>query len=104
MILCLCPFTACILFLLQWFTSAPMCDAFLTLAKVAPDGSSSAAVAADPKVAPSCFLVPRWIPTTGERNSGFQVRTVHECVSVIVIMIYCSSHAVSSISSDNVVT
>jgi len=61
----------------QWFTSAPMCDAFLTLAKVSPDGSSSAAVAADPKVAPSCFLVPRWIPTTGERNSGFQVCKMH---------------------------
>jgi hypothetical protein len=51
-----------------------MCDAFLTLAKISPDGTASAATAADPKVAPSCFLVPRWVPTTGVRNSGFQVR------------------------------
>lgn len=49
-----------------------MCDAFLTLAKVSPDASSSAAVAADPKAPPSCFLVPRWKPN-GERNTGFQV-------------------------------
>jgi hypothetical protein len=55
-----------------------MCDAFLTLAKVSPDGSSAATVAADPKVAPSCFLVPRWKPN-GERNSGFQVCTVFVC-------------------------
>lgn len=57
----------------QWFTSAPMCDGFLTLAKISPTGASAAVTAADPKVAPSCFLVPRWVPTTGERNSGFQV-------------------------------
>lgn len=49
-----------------------MCDAFLTLAKVSPDAGSSAATAADPKVAPSCFLVPRWKPD-GHRNTGFQV-------------------------------
>lgn len=72
----MCLYTLLILFpfLFQWFTSAPMCDAFLTLAKISPDGSASAATAADPKVAPSCFLVPRWVPTSGERNSGFQVR------------------------------
>jgi hypothetical protein len=55
-----------------------MCDAFLTLAKVSPDASSAATVAADPKVAPSCFLVPRWKPN-GERNTGFQVTTVFVC-------------------------
>ncbi len=37
----------------KWFCSAPMCDAFLTLA-YAPDGLT-------------CFLVPRWRPD-GERN------------------------------------
>jgi hypothetical protein len=52
-----------------------MCDAFLTLAKVSPDAGSSAATAADPKVAPSCFLVPRWKPD-GQRNTGFQVRAL----------------------------
>jgi len=37
----------------KWFCSAPMCDAFLTLAQL-PKG-------------PTCFLVPRWTPD-GERN------------------------------------
>ncbi|NOX74242.1 MAG: DNA alkylation response protein [Alphaproteobacteria bacterium] len=41
----------------KWFCSAPMCDAFLTLAQ-APDGLT-------------CFLVPRWTPD-GERN-GLQI-------------------------------
>ena len=40
----------------KWFTSAPMCDVFLTLAQT-PAGLS-------------CFLVPRWVPGTGERNEG----------------------------------
>ncbi len=40
----------------KWFCSAPMCDAFLVLAK-APGGLS-------------CFLVPRWKPD-GERNNFF---------------------------------
>lgn len=44
----------------KWFTSAPMCDAFLTLAKL------------DDNAPPSCFLVPRWKPD-GTRNSGFKV-------------------------------
>ncbi len=39
----------------KWFTSAPMNDAFLTLAKI---GDAQA---------PSCFLVPRWLPD-GSRN------------------------------------
>jgi putative acyl-CoA dehydrogenase len=38
----------------KWFCSAPMCDAFLTLAQ-APDGLT-------------CFLVPRWTPD-GDRNT-----------------------------------
>lgn len=52
----------------KWFTSAPMCDAFLTLAKTSEHGT-----------APSCFLVPRYIPGehtasgVSERNSGFHV-------------------------------
>lgn len=52
----------------KWFTSAPMCDAFLTLAKT-PEGGS----------APSCFIVPRFIPGEftasgqSERNTGFHV-------------------------------
>jgi len=41
----------------KWFCSAPMCDAFLTLAQ-APGGLT-------------CFLVPRWTPD-GERNA-FQI-------------------------------
>jgi putative acyl-CoA dehydrogenase len=47
----------------KWFTSAPMCDIFLTLANT--EGSKT----------PSCFVVPRWIPKSvgGGRNSGFQV-------------------------------
>ncbi len=42
----------------KWFCSAPMCDAFLTLAYA--DGGLS------------CFLVPRWQPD-GTRNAGFQI-------------------------------
>ena len=42
----------------KWFCSAPMCDAFLTLA-YAEDGLT-------------CFLVPRWLPD-GSRNAGFRV-------------------------------
>ncbi len=42
----------------KWFCSAPMCDAFLTLAWL--DGGLT------------CFLVPRWLPD-GERNAGFRV-------------------------------
>ena len=42
----------------KWFCSAPMCDAFLTLAYA--DGGLT------------CFLVPRWLPD-GERNAGFRV-------------------------------
>lgn len=40
----------------KWFTSAPMCDGFLTLAKT--------------EKGLSCFMVPRWVPSTGERNRG----------------------------------
>lgn len=45
----------------KWFTSAPMCDAFLTLAQTSSSSTS-----------PTCFLVPRFLPD-GSRNSGFQV-------------------------------
>lgn len=44
----------------KWFCSAPMCDAFLTLA--VEDGKEPGA--------PSCFFVPRWTPD-GERNRIF---------------------------------
>ncbi len=40
----------------KWFCSAPMNDAFLVLAKL------------EPEAAPSCFLVPRWLPD-GTRNT-----------------------------------
>jgi len=43
----------------KWFTSAPMSDAFLTLAQVEGEGIT-------------CFLVPRWLPN-GDRNSNFHV-------------------------------
>lgn len=42
----------------KWFCSAPMCDAFLTLAYA--EGGLT------------CFLVPRWLPD-GSRNAGFRV-------------------------------
>lgn len=42
----------------KWFCSAPMCDAFLTLAYA--DGGLT------------CFLVPRWLPDGGI-NAGFRV-------------------------------
>lgn len=42
----------------KWFCSAPMCDAFLTLAYAA--GGLT------------CFLVPRWLPDA-TRNAGFRV-------------------------------
>lgn len=47
----------------KWFTSAPMCDGFLTLAQT------------DKGV--TCFLVPRWLPN-GDRNTGFQVRRIKD--------------------------
>lgn len=54
----------------KWFTSAPMCDGFLTLAysraeygKLDSGGRGGSL---------SCFLVPRWRPD-GARNEGFRV-------------------------------
>lgn len=44
----------------KWFTSAPMSDAFLTLAKI--EGSEDL----------SCFLVPRWYHE--KKNTGFQLQ------------------------------
>jgi putative acyl-CoA dehydrogenase len=43
----------------KWFTSAPMCDAFLTLAQTT-EGLS-------------CFLVPRWL-SASEKNTGFRLQ------------------------------
>jgi len=42
----------------KWFCSAPMCDAFLTLAQA--EGGLT------------CFLLPRWLPD-GTRNGGFRL-------------------------------
>jgi len=48
----------------KWFTSAPMSDGFLTLAKTTNATTKETGL--------SCFLVPRWRPD-GSRNSGFQI-------------------------------
>lgn len=53
------------MFYVQWFTSAPMCDVFLTLAKTKDHPNS-----------PSCFLVPRWLPD-GTRNEGSHQSSNH---------------------------
>ena len=45
----------------KWFTSAPMCDGFLTLAKI--EGSEDL----------SCFLVPRWC-NHDTKNEGFRLQ------------------------------
>lgn len=47
----------------KWFTSAPMCDGFLTLAQTS-NGIT-------------CFLVPRWLPN-GSRNTGFRVQRLKD--------------------------
>ena len=47
----------------KWFTSAPMSDAFLTLAQT--------------KEGVSCFIVPRWLPD-GSRNAGFTVQRLKD--------------------------
>lgn len=47
----------------KWFTSAPMSDAFLTLAQS--------------KEGVSCFVVPRWRPD-GRKNAGFNVQRLKE--------------------------
>ena len=51
----------------KWFTSAPMSDAFLTLARIG-DGESNRL---------SCFLVPRWLPN-GDRNEGLQFQRLKD--------------------------
>lgn len=48
----------------KWFTSAPMSDGFLTLAKTTHPKTGDIGL--------SCFLVPRWKPD-GSRNTGFQI-------------------------------
>ena len=49
----------------KWFTSAPMSDAFLTLAYTEDSWRGE-------RPSLSCFVVPRWLPDGG-RNSGFRV-------------------------------
>ena len=56
----------------KWFFSAPMCDAFLVLAQVAP-GTSSAGGAGGL----SCFFLPRWRPD-GTVNPVFIQRLKHK--------------------------
>jgi putative acyl-CoA dehydrogenase len=53
----------------KWFTSAPMCDAFLTLAYTEDCDRATSG--------PSCFLVPRWLPD-GSRNAGFQLQRLKD--------------------------
>lgn len=62
----------------KWFTSAPMSDGFLTLARIADNtgGSGSAAEDRDQQRL-SCFLVPRWLPN-GERNEGLQFQRLKD--------------------------
>lgn len=48
----------------KWFTSAPMSDVFLTLAQT-ENGIS-------------CFLVPRWVPSTGEFNRGLRFQRLKD--------------------------
>lgn len=68
---------------LQWFTSAPGSDAFLTLAYTGGSGAATASAsptgkaASVPDRALSCFLVPRWLPD-GSRNAGFLVLRLKE--------------------------
>jgi putative acyl-CoA dehydrogenase len=78
----------------KWFTSAPHCDGFLTLAYARPPRGSrgggggadqksltthdqaAAAAAAAAGAGPSCFLVPRWFD--GKRNEGFQLQRLKD--------------------------
>eukprot|EP00927_Polykrikos_kofoidii_P010365 TRINITY_DN14377_c0_g3_i1.p1 TRINITY_DN14377_c0_g3~~TRINITY_DN14377_c0_g3_i1.p1 ORF type:complete len:627 (+),score=100.04 TRINITY_DN14377_c0_g3_i1:53-1933(+) len=53
----------------KWFTSAPMCDAFLTLAKTETQAGEEEGL--------SCFIVPRWLPD-GSRNAGFGLQRLKE--------------------------
>lgn len=72
---CPCVLSVSIIMMWQWFTSAPMCDAFLTLSKVGKD----------PKATPTCFLVPRWLPD-GSRNLGFRVMRLKDKLADRYIM------------------
>jgi putative acyl-CoA dehydrogenase len=56
----------------KWFTSAPMSDGFLTLAKVTPNGKENMTAEDIHNIRPTCFLVPRYMPD-GERNEGFHI-------------------------------
>lgn len=48
----------------RWFTSAPMSDAFLTLAQTSKGLS--------------CFIVPRFVPETGEFNRGLRFQRLKD--------------------------
>ena len=56
----------------KWFTSAPMSDAFLTLAQTKM--SDAAGDERTDAESLSCFIVPRWLPRSGERNVGFSLQ------------------------------
>eukprot|EP00744_Colponema_vietnamica_P014251 GILI01019954.1.p1 GENE.GILI01019954.1~~GILI01019954.1.p1 ORF type:complete len:641 (+),score=99.66 GILI01019954.1:39-1925(+) len=53
----------------KWFTSAPMCDAFLPLAQVPKTSSSEGGL--------TCFLIPRWIKPD-QYNMGLQFQRLKE--------------------------
>jgi len=56
----------------KWFTSAPMCDGFLTLAKVSGSRNNSVENTELTNTRSTCFLVPRWKPDQ-TRNTGFRI-------------------------------
>jgi alkylation response protein AidB-like acyl-CoA dehydrogenase len=86
----------------KWFTSAPMCDGFLTLARVNDQTTTGGQVEGL-----SCFLVPRWVGE--ERNQGLQVRSrppslIHaqhrsffsfSRSALCVVFVYCTSNSIS---------
>ncbi len=55
----------------KWFTSAPMSDGFLTLAKVVTNENNKNNIDIN-SIKPTCFLVPRWLPDQ-TRNHGFNI-------------------------------
>ncbi len=73
----------------QWFTSAPMCDGFLTLAKATTTSTSTSTTSTPSSSAPSCFLVPRWLPD-GTRNQGFQVMRLKDKLADRCTALYCT--------------
>jgi len=62
------------------FTSAPMSDGFLTLARLEDGSSSDASPSSSSSSSPqrlSCFLVPRWLPN-GSKNHGLQFQRLKD--------------------------